>query len=150
MPIVLGGFLHVGEVGLRRQPADALGVEQAGLDLGEDAVRFPAFAGGPAGGHRRTDRFRFDAARVAVLDELSPERTADRRASVIVIERDDGIQGELAVVHALGEDDVIVAVGRLGADPGHVGPLAGMELGRGLEEDGLAVLEFLAFRQGLE
>lgn len=67
-----------------------------------------------------------------------------------MVERDDRIQGELAVVHALGEDDVIVAVGRLGADPGHVGALAGIQLGRGLEEDGLAVLEFLAFRQGFE
>jgi hypothetical protein len=117
VPVVLGGFLHVGEVGLRRQPADALGVEQAGLDLGENLVGLPAFAGGPAGRYRRIDRLRLDAARLAVLDELSSEGPADRRAGVVVIDRDDGIHGELAVVHALDEDDVIVAVGHLCAVP---------------------------------
>ena len=67
-----------------------------------------------------------------------------------MVERDDGIERKLAVVHPLGEDDVIVAVRRLGADPGHVGALAGVDLGWGFEEDGFAVLEFLAFWQGLE
>jgi hypothetical protein len=62
-----------------------------------------AHSGGPSGRHRRIDRLRLDAAGVAVLDELSPERSADRRAR----ERDDGVQGELAIVHALGEDDVL-------------------------------------------
>ena len=32
--------------------------------------------------------------------------------------------------HVLDEDDVIVAVGRLGADLGHVGALAGIHVGR--------------------
>jgi hypothetical protein len=32
-------LLQVGEMGIRRQPTDALGVEQAGLDLGEDLDR---------------------------------------------------------------------------------------------------------------
>ena len=81
-PVVLGGFLHVGEVGLGRQPADALGVEQAGLDRGENLVGIPAFAGG----HRRIDRLRLDAARVAVLGELA----ADWRVGAIVIERGEG------------------------------------------------------------
>jgi hypothetical protein len=64
------------------------------------------------------DRRRLDAARVAVLDEFSPEGSGNGRAGVVANERDDGVQGELAIVHALGEDDVIVAVRRLGADPG--------------------------------
>jgi hypothetical protein len=46
-PTVLGGFLHVGEVSLRRQPANALGVEQAGLNVGESLVRLPALRQGP-------------------------------------------------------------------------------------------------------
>src|SRR5262249_45142597 len=37
-PVVLDGFLHVGEAGLGRQPADAFGVEQAGLDLRKHLV----------------------------------------------------------------------------------------------------------------
>ena len=44
--VALGGFLHVGEVGLRRQPADAFSVEQAGMNPGEYLVRRPAIAGG--------------------------------------------------------------------------------------------------------
>jgi len=67
-----------------------------------------------------------------------------------VIERDDGIERELAVVHPLGEDDVIVPVRRLGADPGHVGPLARVDLGPSLEEHGLSALEFLRLRQRFE
>jgi len=124
--LAVDGFdvLLLGEVSLRRQAADALGVEQAGPDLGENLVRLPAFAVGPAGRHGRIDRLRLDAASIAVLHELSPEGSADHRAGVDVVERDDRIQAERAVVHALGEDDVIVAVGRLGADPGHVGAFA--------------------------
>lgn len=64
-----------------------------------------------------------------------------------MIERHDGVERELAVVHALGNYDVVVADGRLRADPGHVGALAGGQLGRGLREDGLAIFELLAFRQ---
>ena len=64
-----------------------------------------------------------------------------------MVERDNVVQGELAIVRALGEDDVIVAVRRLSADPGHVGALAGIHLGGGLEEDGLAVLKFFALGQ---
>lgn len=87
------------------------------------------------------------------MPQLSPSLTNLRQTEQPngghVIERDDGIQGELAVVHAVGKDDMIVAVGRFGADPGHIGALARIQLGRGLEEDRLAVLEFLAFRQVL-
>ena len=100
-------------------------------------------AGGPAGRHRRIDRLGLDAARVAVLDELAPERSANRRLRVIVVERDDRIERELAVVHPLGENDVIIPVRRLCADSGRIGALARVDLGRRLEEDGLAVLEFL-------
>lgn len=100
----------------------------------------------PTGRLRRIDRPGLDAARVAVLDEFAPERTASRRDRVIVIERNHGIQGELIVV----EDDVVVTVGRFSADPGHVGPLAGVQLGRGFGETSIAILELLALRQVLE
>lgn len=65
-----------------------------------------------------------------------------------MIARYDGAQGELAVVHALGENGVIVTVRRLGADPGHVVAIVGIQLAR--EEDGLAIVEFVAFLQGLD
>ena len=32
-----------------------------------------------------------------------------------MVQGDDGVQGELAIVHALGDDDFVVAVGGLGA-----------------------------------
>jgi hypothetical protein len=44
VPVVLGGFLHVGKMGIRRQPADSLGVEQTGPDLGKNLVLLPALA----------------------------------------------------------------------------------------------------------
>jgi len=101
--------------------------------LHEDKIRLPGFTFGPAGRLRRINRLGLDAARVAVLDELAPERAADWRHRIIVIECDDGIEGELAVVHALRDDDVILAVGHVGANPGHVGAFAGIQYCRFLD-----------------
>ena len=70
-----------------------------------------------------------------------------------MVQGDDGVQGELAVVHALGDDHFVVAVGGLRADPGNV-PVLGLIGGRdgrgGLEENLLAVFVFLVPGQGLK
>ncbi len=112
---------------LRRQPADGLGVEQASLDQGEDVVRRPGV--GPAIRPGRVDGLGLDAALVAFLGELAPERPANRRHGVIMVQGDNGVQGELAVVHALGDYHFVVAVRGLGADPGNV-PVLGLVGGR--------------------
>src|SRR5207302_600856 len=57
------------------------------------------------------------------------ERAANRGKAVVVVERDDRVQGELAVVHAAGDHDLAAAVGALVGDPRHVGALAGGQLG---------------------
>jgi hypothetical protein len=46
------------------------------IDLGENLVGLPAFAGRPAGGHWRIDRLHLDAAPIAVLDEFPPKGSA--------------------------------------------------------------------------
>ncbi len=66
----------------------------------------------------RVDGLGLDAALIAFPGELAPERPANRRHGVVVVQGDDGVQGELAVVHALGDDHFVVAVGGLRADPG--------------------------------
>jgi|SRR6516162_5234720 len=91
----------------------------------------------------RFNHLALHAARLAVVDELAPEGSANRRLRMVVVKRDDGIESELAVVHAPAVDDVIIPVRCRGADPARVGPRAGIYLIRGLMEDGLAVLELL-------
>jgi hypothetical protein len=59
-----------------------------------------------------------------------------------VVERDDGIERELAVAHALGEDDVPVPVWRFRADPRNVRSLA---LVKGALNNNLPNFNHLAF-----
>ncbi len=50
------------------------------------------------------------------LRDFAPERAAHRRDVVVMIERHDRVERELAIVHALGEDDMPVAIHRFRAE----------------------------------
>jgi hypothetical protein len=74
-------------------------------------------------------RLGLDADERAILDALAPQRSADRRPPVAVLEGDQRVELEVGVVHAAADDDLAVAVDVLGADPRHVGALAVEQLG---------------------
>jgi hypothetical protein len=88
-------------------------------------------------GRGRVVRLGLDADERAVLDALAPQRAADRRPPVGVLESHQRVELEVGVVHAAADDDLVVAVDLLGADPRHVGALAVEQLGRRLGDDGV-------------
>jgi hypothetical protein len=65
---------------------------------------------------------------IAVLFWLAPEKPADQRQGIRVLQRNEWIERKLAVVHALGDDDFLRAVHALFGEPGRVGALARVQL----------------------
>src|SRR5579871_2572819 len=65
-------------------------------------------------------------------------------------ERDDGVGRELRVVHPLGQDDLAGTIGAFAADPTDIASLAGIDLGRRLGGDEMAILMLRRARQGFQ
>jgi hypothetical protein len=129
----------------QRKKSDRLPVEQPGLDLGQRFVRRPRVALDPRIRLGGILRFGFDSDEIAVLDALAPERLADRRQVIGVLQRHERIGRKLAVVHALGDDDFSGEVHALGSDPAYFGMLSVVKLRGRLGDDGLAPFIFHLF-----
>src|SRR5688572_3518695 len=57
---------------------------------------------------RRVMRLRLDPRHVAFLGALPPERPPDRRHPVVVVDGDERVEREMALVHALDDDEFLI------------------------------------------
>src|SRR5207244_10877454 len=123
----------VGNVSPNGEKSDARATQEIGLNQSESHIGGPVLGFRPSGRAGRIQCLRFNAPERSILDLFSPQRPADRRHGVRVIERYDRVEPKLSIIHSLGADHIADTVRVFGADPGDVGALAGGEFRHSLK-----------------